>query len=178
MSAVGTPMLRKEDPTLLTGEGKYVDDIQAVGQLWMGMVRSPYAHAKVLGIETADAAAAPGVHVVYTGADLEAMGLWIGPLPCAWPVTPDMVNPPHFPVATAEVNHVGDIVAVVLADDRYRAADAAELVVVDYDPLPAVASIDAALADEAMAHSDLGTNKAYLTRPCTSPSSQHPLAIA
>ena len=161
MSAVGTPMLRKEDPTLLTGEGKYVDDIQAVGQLWMGMVRSPYAHAKVLGIETADAAAAPGVHVVYTGADLEAMGLWIGPLPCAWPVTPDMVNPPHFPVATAEVNHVGDIVAVVLADDRYRAADAAELVVVDYDPLPAVASIDAAVADEAMAHSDLGTNKAY-----------------
>ena len=161
MSAVGTPMLRKEDPTLLTGEGKYVDDIQAVGQLWMGMVRSPYAHAKVLGIETADAAAAPGVHAVYTGADLEAMGLWIGPLPCAWPVTPDMVNPPHFPVATAEVNHVGDIVAVVLADDRYRAADAAELVVVDYDPLPAVASIDAAVADEAMAHSDLGTNKAY-----------------
>jgi len=154
-------MLRKEDPTLLTGEGKYVDDIQAVGQLWMGMVRSPYAHAKVLGIETADAAAAPGVHAVYTGADLEAMGLWIGPLPCAWPVTPDMVNPPHFPVATAEVNHVGDIVAVVLADDRYRAADAAELVVVDYDPLPAVASIDAAVADEAMAHSDLGTNKAY-----------------
>ncbi|MBT5138371.1 MAG: xanthine dehydrogenase family protein molybdopterin-binding subunit [Acidimicrobiaceae bacterium] len=161
MSAVGTPMLRKEDPKLLTGEGKYVDDIQVTGQLWMGMVRSPYAHAKVLGIETADAAAAPGVHAVYTGADLDAMGLWIGPLPCAWPVTPDMANPPHFPVSTAEVNHVGDIVAVVLADDRYRAADAAELVVVDYDPLPAVASIDAAVADEAMAHSDLGTNKAY-----------------
>ena len=161
MSAVGTPMLRKEDPKLLTGEGKYVDDIQVTGQLWMGMVRSPYAHAKVLGIETADAAAAPGVHAVYTGTDLEAMGLWIGPLPCAWPVTPDMANPPHFPVSTAEVNHVGDIVAVVLADDRYRAADAAELVVVDYDPLPAVASIDAAVADEAMAHSDLGTNKAY-----------------
>jgi carbon-monoxide dehydrogenase large subunit len=154
-------MLRKEDPKLLTGEGKYVDDIQVTGQLWMGMVRSPYAHAKVLGIETADAAAAPGVHAVYTGADLDAMGLWIGPLPCAWPVTPDMANPPHFPVSTAEVNHVGDIVAVVLADDRYRAADAAELVVVDYDPLPAVASIDAAVADEAMAHSDLGTNKAY-----------------
>ncbi|MDG1409189.1 MAG: xanthine dehydrogenase family protein molybdopterin-binding subunit [Acidimicrobiales bacterium] len=161
MSAVGTPMLRKEDPKLLTGEGKYVDDIQVTGQLWMGMVRSPYAHAKVRGIETADAAAAPGVHAVYTGADLDAMGLWIGPLPCAWPVTPDMANPPHFPVSTAEVNHVGDIVAVVLADDRYRAADAAELVVVDYDPLPAVASIDAAVADEAMAHSDLGTNKAY-----------------
>ena len=161
MSAVGTRMLRKEDPKLLTGEGKYVDDIQVTGQLWMGMVRSPYAHAKVLGIETADAAAAPGVHAVYTGADLEAMELWIGPLPCAWPVTPDMANPPHFPVSTAEVNHVGDIVAVVLADDRYRAADAAELVVVDYDPLPAVASIDAAVADEAMAHSDLGTNKAY-----------------
>ena len=63
MSAVGTPMLRKEDPKLLTGEGKYVDDIQVTGQLWMGMVRSPYAHAKVLGIETADAEVNKGIPV-------------------------------------------------------------------------------------------------------------------
>ena len=71
MSHIGTPMLRKEDPKLLTGEGKYVDDIQVAGQLWMGMVRSPFAHAKINSIETADAAAAEGVHAVYTGADLE-----------------------------------------------------------------------------------------------------------
>ena len=84
-----------------------------------------------------------------------------GPLPCAWPVTPDMVNPPHFPVATDEVHYVGEIVAVVLADTRYHAADAAELVAVDYEPLAAVGSIDAAVADSSIAHSNLTTNKAY-----------------
>ncbi len=161
MSAIGTPMLRKEDPKLLTGEGKYVDDIQVGGQLWMGMVRSPFAHAKVNSIDTSAAAAAEGVHAVYTGSDLQDMGLWLAPLPCAWPVTDDMVNPPHFPVAVGEVNHVGDIVAVVLADDRYGAADAAELVEVDYDPLPAVASVGAAMAEDAMAHSDLASNKSF-----------------
>lgn len=161
MTAVGTRMLRKEDPALLTGEGKYVDDIQAVGQLWMGMVRSPMAHARILGVDVSAAAAAPGVHAVYTGPQLQDMGLWGGPLPCAWPVTPDMVNPPHFPVATDEVHYVGEIVALVLADTRYQAADAAELVNVDYAPLPAVGSIGAAVADTATAHSELSTNKAY-----------------
>ncbi len=161
MSSVGTPMLRKEDPKLLTGEGKYVDDIQVAGQLWMGMVRSPYAHATINSVDASAAAEAPGVHAVYTATDLLGMGLWIGPLPCAWPVTPDMVNPPHFPVADGEVHHVGEIVAVVLADDRYRAADAAELVVVDYEPLPVVASVADAVADASMVHSSLESNKAY-----------------
>ncbi len=161
MTAVGTRMLRKEDPELLTGEGKYVDDIQAVGQLWMGMVRSPMAHARIAGVDTSAAATAPGVHAVYTGPQLQDMGLWGAPLPCAWPVTPDMVNPPHFPVATDEVHYVGEIVAIVLADTRYQAADAAELVNVDYEPLVAVGSIDAAVADAVTAHSNLTTNKAY-----------------
>ena len=89
------------------------------------------------------------------------MGLWLAPLPCAWPVTEDMVNPPHFPLAMDEVHHVGEIVAVVLADSRYGAADAAELVVVDYEPLDAVASIEAARDGDATAHSDHDTNKAF-----------------
>jgi aerobic carbon-monoxide dehydrogenase large subunit len=161
VTAIGTPMKRREDPKLLTGEGKFVDDIQVAGQLWMGMVRSPFAHAKIESIDATAAENAPGVHAVYTGAQLQEMELWIAPLPCAWPVTDDMVNPPHFPVAVEEVHHVGEIVAVVLADSRYGAADAAELVVVDYEPLAVVASLDAAVADEATAHSELDSNKAF-----------------
>ena len=161
MAAVGTPMRRKEDPRLLTGEARYVDDIQVPGALWMGMVRSTVAHARIVGIDASAALAMPGVHAVHTGADLEAMGLWGGPMPCAWPVTADMVNPPHHPVAVDEVHHLGEIVAVVLADSRYRAADAAEQVVVEYDVLPAIGSIAAAVADEAQAHSTLASNKAY-----------------
>ena len=159
--SIGTRKLRKEDPKLLTGEGKYVDDIQVAGQLWMGMVRSTMAHARITGIDTSEAAAMDGVHAVYTGADLNGMGLWAAPLPCAWPVTEDMVNPPHYPVADGEVHHVGEIIAVVLADSRYGAADAAELVVVDYEPLPVVCSIAEARDGDATAHSDHTTNKAY-----------------
>ncbi len=159
--AIGTPMLRKEDAALLTGENKFIDDIHAPGELWMGMVRSTMAHAKILSIDTTDAEAMPGVKAVYTGAQLADMGLWAAPLPCAWPVTDDMVNPAHNPVAIDEAKHVGDIVAVVLCDSRYGAADAAEKVVVDYDPLPAVASVEAAIAGEVMAHSDLESNKSF-----------------
>ncbi len=161
MTVVGTPRLRKEDPKLLTGEGKFVDDIHAPGELWMGMVRSIHAHAKILSVDTSEAHTMPGVHTGLTGADLAGMNLWAAPLPCAWPVTDDMVNPPHYPAAVDEAHHVGEIIAVVLASSRYQAADAIEGVVVDYEVLPAVASIDAAVADKNQAHSDLPTNKAY-----------------
>jgi carbon-monoxide dehydrogenase large subunit len=161
MTAVGTPMKRKEDPKLLTGEAKYVDDIHAPGELWMGMVRSPVAHAKISAIDTSAAATMPGVAAVYTGAELQKMGLWAAALPCAWPVTDDMVNPPHYPAAVDEVHHLGEIVAVVLADSRYGAADAADAVIVDYDTLPAVTTIQDAMGDQATAHSDLSSNKAY-----------------
>ncbi len=158
---VGQPRKRREDPKLLTGEAKYVDDIQVAGQLWMGMVRATTAHARISGIDTSDAEGMPGVHAVYTGAQLRDMELWIAPLPCAWPVTDDMVNPPHFPVAVDEIHHLGEIVAVVLAESRYQAADAAAAVFVDVEDLPPVTSIDVAMADGATAHSDLSTNKAY-----------------
>ena len=158
---VGTPMKRKEDPKLLTGEGKYVDDIRVPGELWMGMVRSPFAHATITGIDASEADQLDGVVKVLTGAQLQDMGLWIAPLPCAWPVTDDMVNPPHFPVAVDEVHHLGEIVAVVLAESRYQAADAANAVIVDYEPLDAVASLETARADEKKAHSDLASNRSY-----------------
>lgn len=161
MTAIGAPLKRREDPKLLVGEAKYVDDIQVPGQLWMGMVRSPMAHAKIASIDTSEAESHEGVHAVYTGPQLQEMGLWIAPLPCAWPVTDDMVNPPHYPLAMDEVHHVGEIVAIVLADSRYGAVDAAELVVVDYEPLDAVASIAAARDGNTMAHSDLDSNKSF-----------------
>ncbi len=161
MSAIGTPMKRREDPRLLTGEAKYVDDIQVPGQLWMGMVRATVAHATIAAIDTSAAEAMDGVFAVYTGADLQEMGLWGAPLPCAWVVTPDMANPAHYPTAVDEVHHLGEIVAVVLADSRYRAADAAEAVVVDYAELAAVPNLDAAMAGAAVAHSSLSTNHAY-----------------
>lgn len=160
-NVVGTPMVRKEDPKLLTGEGKYVDDINVPGQLWMGMVRSTMAHATIIGIDTAQAATMPGVHAVHTGSELSDMGLWIAPLPCAWPVTPDMLNPAHYPVAGSEVHHVGEIIAVVLADTRAQAADAAEQVEVSYEPLPVVASVADARDKDVKAHTDLDTNRAY-----------------
>ena len=158
---IGTAMLRKEDPKLLTGENKFVDDIHVNGELWMGMVRSTSAHAKITSIDTSAAEAMPGVHSVYTGQQLADMDLWAAPLPCAWPVTEDMLNPPHWPVAIDAARHVGEIVAVVLADSRYEAADAVEHVVVEYDYQPAVASIAAARDGDALAHTDLGTNKAF-----------------
>jgi aerobic carbon-monoxide dehydrogenase large subunit len=159
MATVGTRLLRKEDPKLLTGEGRYIDDLVIPGALWLAMVRSPYAHARVTGIDTAEAASAPGVRGVYTGADLR--DAWGAPMPCAWPVTPDMKNPDHFPVATDKVNFLGEIVAVVAADSRYAARDAVEKVVVDYEPLDAVTDLDDALADRVVIHEGLGTNKSY-----------------
>jgi len=158
---IGSRMLRKEDGKLVTGEAKFIDDIHAPGELWMGMVRSTMAHARIASIDTRDATSMPGVHSVLTGADLAGMDLWVAPLPCAWPVTDDMANPPHFPVTPEVAHHVGDIVAVVLADSRYQAADAVEQVIVDYEPLPAVASVEQAIADTDQAHTDLNTNKAY-----------------
>ncbi len=160
MSVIGSRLLRKEDPKLLTGEGKYIDDIQVAGQLWMGMVRSTQAHAAIASVDLSAALEQPGVVAAYSGKDLTE-GYWIAPLPCAWPVTPDMLNPPHYPVAVDEARYVGDIVAVVLAESRYEAADAVEHVVVEYEPLPVVASLTDAVADEKLAHPELGTNKAY-----------------
>jgi aerobic carbon-monoxide dehydrogenase large subunit len=159
MSAVGTRTLRKEDPPLLTGEAKFIADLDVPNALHLALVRSPYAHAGIRSIDTAAAAAMPGVVAVFTGADLA--GDWAQPMPCAWPVTDDMKNPHHRPLAVDKVCYVGDAVAVIVANSAYEARDAAGEVIVDYDPLPAVIDLEDARSDKVVIHDDLGTNSSY-----------------
>lgn len=156
---LGTRRLRKEDPELLTGEARYVDDLVVPGALWMVAIRSPHAHARITSIDLSAALEMPGVVAGFTGADLAEA--WAAPLPCAWSVTDDMKNPAHLPVAVGKANHVGDIVAVLLCDDRASGLDAAESVVVDYEPLEAVVDLEDARSDRVVIHDDLGTNVSY-----------------
>lgn len=161
MSAVvGTRMLRREDPALLTGEARYTDDLVLPGALHLALVRSPFAHARITDVDVSGALALPGVVAAYSGADLAS--LWAAPMPCAWPVTDDMKNPAHLPVATTKACYVGDAVAVVLATSNAAARDAVEAVQVDYDPLPAVIGLEDALSDATVIHDDLGTNTSYV----------------
>ena len=158
---VGSPVKRKEDHALLTGRGTYVDDLTLPGTLAMVMVRSPYAHARITSVDTKAAVAAPGVVAVFSGADLADD--WKSSLPCAWPVTEDMKSPPHYPLAVDEARFVGDGVAVVVADSRALACDAAELVEVEYDELPVTVDVEASLQEGApLVHEDLGTNECYV----------------
>ena len=157
--AFGQRLLRKEDARLLTGEARFVDDLAIPGAVWLGMVRSPFGHATIGSIDTEAALAMPGVRAVLTGDDLA--GAWIGPMPCAWPVTEDMKAPEHYPIARGKACYVGDIVAVVVADGRYAAADAVDAVVVDYDALPAVVDLEDAASDRVVIHDGLGTNRSY-----------------
>ena len=156
---IGQRMLRKEDPVLLTGEAVFTNDMVVPGALHLAVLRSPYAHAKLISVDTSAAVAMPGVQAVYSGADLAE--LWASPMPCAWPVTDDMLSPEHYPIATDTVNYVGDGVAVVLADSNMIAHDAIELIDVTYEPLEAVTSITDALSDRVVVHDELGTNSSY-----------------
>ena len=159
---VGSRRLRREDPPLLTGEMKFVDDLHIPGALWVGMVRSTEANATIVSIDGSEALAIEGVSEVLTGADLAPLWGEDGSLPCVWPVTEDMLNPGHLPVAVDEVKYVGDAVAVVLATSRYAAADGVAAVIVDYEAKPVVVDIEAALADGApLVHESLGTNASY-----------------
>jgi len=130
----GSGIKRREDPRLITGEAKYTDDMKLPGLLHMAVVRSPYAHANIVSIDTSAAAAMEGVVAVFTGEDITLAGI-----PTAW-LIPDseLKTPEHPALAKGKVRYVGDGVAMVLADDRYRAQDAADAVVVEYEELPAV----------------------------------------
>jgi aerobic carbon-monoxide dehydrogenase large subunit len=154
---VGQALRRKEDPRLITGMGSYVEDINVVGQLWAAWVRSPEAHAKIVSIDTSGAKAIEGVHAVYTNEDLDMED----GLPMAWvPPGIEVNTPPHWVLAKNTVNHVGDPVALVIGDDRYAVVDAAEAVVVEYDPLPVVTDPEQALQpDSPLVHEQFGTNK-------------------
>src|SRR5882724_13480483 len=112
----GQPILRKEDAELLTGQSRYTDDITIPGMLWMAMVRSPYAHARIKSIDVSKALAGEGVVAAYSAADLESdIG---GPLVMAWPVAEGIKTPPHWPLTKDKARYVGDGVAVVVATSR------------------------------------------------------------
>jgi len=156
---VGQALRRKEDPRMITGRGRYVDDMVVPGMLYMAVVRSPEAHAKIVSIDAEAARSYPGVHGVFTGEDLDiASGL-----PMAWvPPGVEIKTPEHWPLAKGEVKYVGQGVAIVLGDDKYRVIDAAEQVFVEYDPLPVVVDPEKAINDtETLVHPDLGTNQVH-----------------
>jgi carbon-monoxide dehydrogenase large subunit len=145
---IGQPVRRVEDRRFLTGSGRYVDDLTWPHQAYAFMLRSPHAHARIRAIDTAAAAAAPGVLAVYTGADLARDG--IGTIPCLSPLQnrdgSPAVMPPRPALVRERVRHVGDTVAMVVADTLAAARDAAELIAVDYEPLPATVETAQALA--------------------------------
>jgi aerobic carbon-monoxide dehydrogenase large subunit len=145
--AIGAPIRRREDYRFLTGQGTYTDDINRPGQLHAYILRSPHASARINRIDTGAAASAAGVAAVFTGADMAADG--IGGLPCGWLINSKdgspMKEPPHPVLAVERVRHVGDPVAVVLAESLAEARDAAEKIAVDYAVEPAVVDPAAAL---------------------------------
>ncbi len=157
---VGVARRRREDPRLITGRGQYVGDLPAADALSVAFVRSPHAHARILSINTTRAERAPGVVAVFTGADVA--GLPSLPVFC---VDPAQRIAPHFILAQDRALYAGAPVVAVVAESRYLAEDAADLVEVDYDPLPAVVSPERAAVDEApLVHPELGTNVSFVLR--------------
>jgi carbon-monoxide dehydrogenase large subunit len=158
--AIGARVERKEDGKLLQGQAEWVDNMHVPGMVFLGIVRSPYAHARITKVNVSPALAHAGVVAAWSGDDLADE--WQGSLPCAWIPTEDTNAPGHKPVATDKVRYVGDAVAVIAATSRGAAEDAAELVEVEYDVLPAVVDVEAALADGApIVHEEFGTNRCY-----------------
>jgi len=160
---IGRDRRRKEDQRLITGRTRWTDNLNVPGTLHLAMVRSPYAHARIVSIDAEAAKNAVNVVEVYTGQDVAEEQ---GGLPNAWPITPDQKAPVHPPVAVDRATFAGEIVAVVVARSAAEARDAAELVDVEYEELPAALDLkDAAAADAdhgVLAHPDLGTNKSAL----------------
>ncbi len=157
IAELGRARLRKEDAKLITGQTNWTDNIRLPGMLHIAFLRSPYAHAKITRVDVSGALDQPGVIAAYSGADFAAEQ---GSLPCAWPVTPDIIIPAHPPMAVDEVRYVGEAVALVVARDRYTAADAIASIDVDYEPLPPVLDIRTALAADSPKVHEAG-NKSY-----------------
>jgi carbon-monoxide dehydrogenase large subunit len=142
VTELGRARPRKEDARLITGKTNWTDNFVLPGMLHVAYVRSPFAHARITRVDLSAARQLPGVFAAFSGADFADEQ---GSLPCAWPVTPDIIIPDHPPMATEEVRYVGEAVACVVARDRYAAADALAAVDVDYEPLPPVLDIRTAL---------------------------------
>src|SRR6266480_2064159 len=163
---LGAPIKRREDPRLITGQATYVDDIKLTGMFHMAVLRSPYGHARINSINTDAARKYPGVVAVYTAEDLKGA---VGSVAVAVPLgkmTEGMGI--HGPLAEGKVRFYGDPVAVVLADDRYTARDARDLIEVDYEPLPAVVDLEKATQPGApLLYEEFGTNVATPIHPPT-----------
>jgi aerobic carbon-monoxide dehydrogenase large subunit len=158
-SVLGQRLLRREDPALLTGEAKFTNDLNIPGALHLAVLRSPYAHARITAVNLSGAIGMPGVIAAYSGADLAS--LWAAPMPCAWPVTADMKNPAHYPLAVSKAAYAGDGVACVLATSDAAARDALDAIDVTYEPLAPVIDLNDSLSDAVVIHDELGTNKSY-----------------
>src|SRR6267378_905064 len=147
----GASIKRREDPRLITGKGTFVDDVRIPGTTTAAFVRSPHAHARIVRIDATAAKKLKGVLAVYTEKDLVAAG--VKPIPVGW-LIPNMKIPPRYPLAVDRARHMGEAVAVVIAESPYIARDAAELVEVDYEPLPVVADAAKAVQPGAPAVND------------------------
>ncbi|WP_114375255.1 xanthine dehydrogenase family protein molybdopterin-binding subunit [Elioraea thermophila] len=161
---IGASVRRREDLRFLSGRGTYTDDINRPNQTYAVILRSPHAHARIRAIDTTRARAAPGVLAVFTGADMAADK--VGGLPCGWQVKnkdgSPMAEPPHPVLAVGKVRHVGDPVAVVIAETKAEARDAAERITIEWEVLPAAATIEAALQPGApLVHDDVPGNVCY-----------------
>src|SRR4051794_2690887 len=157
---VGASVRRHEDPKLVTGGGTYVDDIKLPGMLYVGILHSPYAHAKITNVDTSQLKGEKWVNAVITGKEVRERQR--SPLAITWIIPPDIKTPEHWAMASDVVRYVGEPVAAVVVDDRYRVEDALDMINVDYEPLPVVTDVEAALKDGApLVHDELGTNQAY-----------------
>jgi carbon-monoxide dehydrogenase large subunit len=161
-SGIGAAPKRREDVRFLTGEGRYTDDINLHGQAYAHFLRSDVAHGTINNVDTTAAAAMPGVVKILTGADFEG----VGGIPCGWQITDRhgevMQEPAHPVLAQGKVRHVGDPIAMVIADSLEQARDAAAAINLDITELPAVVDMKAALADgSTKVHDDLTSNLCY-----------------
>ncbi|HRO12553.1 xanthine dehydrogenase family protein molybdopterin-binding subunit [Amaricoccus sp.] len=159
---IGAPVKRREDVRFLTGKGRYTDDLNRPGQAYVHFLRSDVAHGRIAKLDTAAAAAMPGVLRVFTAADFAA----VGGIPCGWQVTDrfgqPMQEPKHPVLADGKVRHVGDPIAAVVAETLAQARDAAEAIELDIEDLPAVVDMRAALAPDApKVHDELASNLCF-----------------
>jgi len=162
-SPIGQSVLRREDYRFLTGAGQYTDDVVLPGQSYGYFLRSPHAHARINSIDLTRAKAAPGVLHIFTGADLAEAK--VGGLPCGWLIHSKdgspMKEPAHPVLAQGKVRHVGDQIALIVAETATQAKDAAELIDIDYEVLPAVIDLGHAESQSTLVHDDVAHNVCY-----------------
>ena len=154
---VGQRIKRTEDPRFIKGLAHYVDDIRLPDTLHVAFVRSLYAHARINGIETAEAMKSPGVVAIYTGKEVASK---VGPVPCA-AALPDLKVPDYRVLATDKVLFVGHPIVAIVATDKYAARDAVDLISIDYEELPAALDVERAASGGAVIHEPFGNNIAY-----------------